>query len=83
MHGALLTAARKLSALDAPPRPPAANTRSGSVQSRPGTRTSARPLRSQLRGDLEKAGLANITATYINLLGFVAPDFYEPSLLAI
>lgn len=35
----------------------------------------------QLREDLPKAGLANITATYINLLGFAAPDFYEPSLL--
>eukprot|EP01065_Artemidia_motanka_P043363 TRINITY_DN5_c0_g2_i1.p1 TRINITY_DN5_c0_g2~~TRINITY_DN5_c0_g2_i1.p1 ORF type:complete len:600 (+),score=233.39 TRINITY_DN5_c0_g2_i1:62-1801(+) len=26
-------------------------------------------------------GLANITATYLNLLGFAAPDHYEPSLL--
>jgi 2,3-bisphosphoglycerate-independent phosphoglycerate mutase len=34
------------------------------------------------RDDLPKAGLANITATYINLLGLEAPDFYEPSLLA-
>jgi 2,3-bisphosphoglycerate-independent phosphoglycerate mutase len=30
---------------------------------------------------LPKAGLANITATYINLLGFDAPSFYEPSLI--
>eukprot|EP01025_Chloroclados_australasicus_P065518 TRINITY_DN8926_c0_g2_i1.p1 TRINITY_DN8926_c0_g2~~TRINITY_DN8926_c0_g2_i1.p1 ORF type:complete len:458 (-),score=88.04 TRINITY_DN8926_c0_g2_i1:188-1516(-) len=28
-----------------------------------------------------KAGLANITATYINLLGLKAPDFYQPSLI--
>jgi hypothetical protein len=26
---------------------------------------------------------ANITATYINLLGYEAPDKWEPSLLAI
>lgn len=29
------------------------------------------------------AGLANITATYINLLGYEAPSHYEPSLLTI
>jgi 2,3-bisphosphoglycerate-independent phosphoglycerate mutase len=33
--------------------------------------------------DLPNAGLANITATYINLLGYEAPDKWEPSLLAI
>lgn len=34
-----------------------------------------------MRDDLPTAGLANITATYINLLGFEAPDFYQPSLI--
>lgn len=33
------------------------------------------------RNDLPKAGLANITATYINLLGLDAPSLYEPSLI--
>lgn len=33
------------------------------------------------RDDLPEAGLANITATSINLLGYKAPDFYEPSLI--
>ena len=28
-------------------------------------------------------GIANITATVLNLLGFQAPDFYEPSLLKL
>lgn len=27
------------------------------------------------------AGLANVTATFLNLLGFEAPDFYQPSLI--
>jgi len=40
------------------------------------------PVDTKFRQDLPKAGLANITATYINLLGFQAPDFYEPSLIA-
>lgn len=31
---------------------------------------------------LPKAGLANITATFINLMGFQAPEAYVPSLLA-
>jgi len=31
----------------------------------------------------EKAGLANVTATIINLMGFEAPADYEPSLVAI
>ncbi len=33
------------------------------------------------RSDLPNAGLANITATSLNLLGFEAPTFYEASLL--
>ncbi|MCH9672532.1 MAG: 2,3-bisphosphoglycerate-independent phosphoglycerate mutase [Gammaproteobacteria bacterium] len=36
-----------------------------------------------LRTDLPKAGLANVAATIIELLGFAAPDEYEPSLLAL
>jgi len=39
------------------------------------------PENLKFRQDLPKAGLANITATYINLLGYAAPDFYEPSLI--
>lgn len=39
--------------------------------------------RVQLRADLPKAGLANVTATFINLLGFEAPEGYEPSLLHV
>jgi 2,3-bisphosphoglycerate-independent phosphoglycerate mutase len=31
--------------------------------------------------DLPDAGLANITATYLNLLGLEAPDLYQPSLI--
>jgi 2,3-bisphosphoglycerate-independent phosphoglycerate mutase len=31
--------------------------------------------------DAPEAGLANVTATFLNLLGFEAPDFYEPTLL--
>lgn len=31
--------------------------------------------------DAPVAGLANVTATFLNLLGFEAPDFYEPSLI--
>jgi 2,3-bisphosphoglycerate-independent phosphoglycerate mutase len=34
-----------------------------------------------MRDDLPAAGLANITATYINLLGFEAPELYQPSLI--
>lgn len=34
-----------------------------------------------LRQDLPDAGLANITATYMNLLGLQAPDNYKPSLI--
>jgi len=36
----------------------------------------------KMRSDLPDAGLANITATFMNLLGFKEPDFYEPSLIA-
>ncbi len=35
-----------------------------------------------LRTDLPQAGLANVAATLIELLGFVPPSDYEPSLLA-
>ena len=35
----------------------------------------------ELRGDLNQAGLANVAATLIELLGFDAPGDYEPSLL--
>jgi 2,3-bisphosphoglycerate-independent phosphoglycerate mutase len=34
-----------------------------------------------LRADLPDAGLANVAATLAELLGFMAPAFYEPSLL--
>jgi 2,3-bisphosphoglycerate-independent phosphoglycerate mutase len=35
-----------------------------------------------LRGDLPAAGLANVAATVLELLGFAPPASYEPSLLA-
>lgn len=35
-----------------------------------------------LRGDLEKAGLSNVAATLLELLGFAPPQEYDPSLLA-
>ncbi|MBZ5641037.1 MAG: 2,3-bisphosphoglycerate-independent phosphoglycerate mutase [Acidobacteriia bacterium] len=35
-----------------------------------------------LRKDLEEAGLANVAATLLEILGFVPPDDYLPSLLA-
>lgn len=35
----------------------------------------------EMRTDLPNAGLANVTATFINLLGFEAPEDYEPSLV--
>ncbi|MCD6497278.1 MAG: 2,3-bisphosphoglycerate-independent phosphoglycerate mutase [Deltaproteobacteria bacterium] len=35
----------------------------------------------RLRTDLAKPGLPNIAATALNIMGFVAPDSYEPSLL--
>ena len=37
--------------------------------------------RRDFRNDLPNAGLANVTGVIMNLLGFEAPDFYEPSLL--
>ena len=36
----------------------------------------------KFREDLPKAGLANITGTYINLLGYETPAHMEPSLIA-
>jgi 2,3-bisphosphoglycerate-independent phosphoglycerate mutase len=35
----------------------------------------------RFRQDLPAAGLASVAATFINLLGFEAPPFYEPTLL--
>jgi hypothetical protein len=35
----------------------------------------------RFRDNIFNAGLANVTATYMNLLGFEAPHYYEPSLL--
>jgi 2,3-bisphosphoglycerate-independent phosphoglycerate mutase len=40
------------------------------------------PTGARVRKDLAAPGLANVTATFINLLGFEAPEDYEPSLLA-
>lgn len=39
------------------------------------------PANVVFRTDLPNAGLANITATSLNLLGYEAPDFYKPSLI--
>ncbi|EPY40787.1 phosphoglycerate mutase [Angomonas deanei] len=36
-----------------------------------------------MRDDLPLAGLANVTATFINLLGYEAPQGYEPSLIKV
>jgi 2,3-bisphosphoglycerate-independent phosphoglycerate mutase len=36
----------------------------------------------RLRSDLPDAGLANVTATYLNLLGFETPAGWEPGLLS-
>ncbi|RNF05815.1 phosphoglyceromutase [Trypanosoma rangeli] len=36
-----------------------------------------------MRTDLPRAGLANLTATFLNLMGFMAPEDYEPSLIEI
>jgi len=36
-----------------------------------------------VRNDVEHAGLANVTATYLNLLGFAAPEGWAPSLLRV
>lgn len=40
------------------------------------------PPNVRLHPDMPTAGLANVTATFVNLLGFEAPADYEPSLLA-
>jgi 2,3-bisphosphoglycerate-independent phosphoglycerate mutase len=40
------------------------------------------PSNVKFSDSLAKAGLANVTATYLNLMGFEAPPSYEPSLLA-
>ena len=40
------------------------------------------PEKVRFNTGLEDAGLANVTATFINLLGFQAPDFYEETLIA-
>eukprot|EP00475_Leptophrys_vorax_P035936 TRINITY_DN5990_c0_g1_i1.p2 TRINITY_DN5990_c0_g1~~TRINITY_DN5990_c0_g1_i1.p2 ORF type:complete len:580 (-),score=31.79 TRINITY_DN5990_c0_g1_i1:132-1814(-) len=37
----------------------------------------------RFRKDIPNAGLANVTATFINLMGFEAPEGYEPSLLEV
>ena len=34
-----------------------------------------------MRDDLPDAGLANVTATYLNLLGLQEPSIYAPSLI--
>lgn len=39
------------------------------------------PANVVFRDDLPDAGLANVTATYINLLGLQAPANYKPSLI--
>lgn len=39
------------------------------------------PADVKFRDDLPDAGLANVTATFINLLGFATPAGYEPSLV--
>lgn len=41
------------------------------------------PENVSLRGDLPNAGLANVTATMINLIGYEAPEHYEPTLIKV
>jgi 2,3-bisphosphoglycerate-independent phosphoglycerate mutase len=41
----------------------------------------ALPESVKFRDDLPSAGLANVTATYINLMGYEAPAEMEPSLI--
>lgn len=41
------------------------------------------PSNIRFRTDMPNAGLANVTATYMNLLGFQAPEGYEPSLVEV
>jgi 2,3-bisphosphoglycerate-independent phosphoglycerate mutase len=36
----------------------------------------------KFREDLPDAGLANVTATFMNLMGYAAPECMQPSLLA-
>eukprot|EP00759_Apiculatamorpha_spiralis_P026359 PhF_6_TR29349/c0_g1_i2/m.43137/K15633/gpmI; 2,3-bisphosphoglycerate-independent phosphoglycerate mutase len=43
----------------------------------------ALPSNVVVRSDLVKPGLANVTATFLNLLGFEAPEDYAPSVLAV
>lgn len=40
------------------------------------------PERIRLRSDMPEAGLSNVAATVVNLLGFEAPALYNKSLLA-
>jgi len=42
----------------------------------------ALPADAKFRDDLPNAGLANVTATYMNLMGYAAPAEMEPSLIA-
>lgn len=37
----------------------------------------------RFRQDLPRAGLANVAATVMNLLGFEAPSDYEPTLIEV
>ena len=39
------------------------------------------PAGTKFRSDLPDAGLANIAATYLNLMGFQAPDIMQPTLI--
>jgi 2,3-bisphosphoglycerate-independent phosphoglycerate mutase len=39
------------------------------------------PAEVVMRDDLPDAGLANVTATYLNLLGLQEPSIYAPSLI--
>ncbi len=39
------------------------------------------PKEAKFRGDLKDAGLTNVTAAIINLLGFQAPEHMQTSLL--
>jgi 2,3-bisphosphoglycerate-independent phosphoglycerate mutase len=41
------------------------------------------PEGARFRDDLPDAGLANVTATFVNLLGFAAPDEWEPGLVEV
>lgn len=41
------------------------------------------PPEVRFRQDLASAGLANVAATVMNLLGFEAPSNYEPTLVEV